>query len=70
MPYTPNYTFPNLTAASGASDWADYSGVDSTTSTPFEARQTPDVLSNLAVANAMENTQTGWYPQFFRTYFY
>ena len=61
MPYTPNYTFPNLAATSGASDWADYSGVDSTTSTPFEARQTPETITNLTGngGNTLENTLTG-----------
>ena len=63
MPYTPNYTFPNLTAPAGASDWPDYSGVDSTTNTPFEARQTPDLTSmgNSNGSSPMDTTQTGTY---------
>jgi hypothetical protein len=65
MPYTPNYTFPNLTGTTGpTADWPDYSGVDSTTNTPFEARQTPDGLSPLASNNGttpMDTTQTGNY---------
>ena len=59
MPYTPNYTFPNLTAPTGASDWPDYSGVDSTTNTPFEARQTPDLTS--IGSSPMDTSQTGTY---------
>ena len=63
MPYTPNYTFPNLTAPTGASDWPDYSGVDSTTNTPFEARQTPDLTSigNSNGSSPMDTSQTGTY---------
>ncbi len=63
MPYTPNYAFPNLTANSGATDWPDYSGVDSTTNTPFEARQTPDLASitNTNGTSPMDTAQTGTY---------
>jgi hypothetical protein len=63
MPYTPNYTFPNLAAPTGASDWPDYSGVDSTTNTPFEARQTPDLTSigNSNGSSPMDTAQTGTY---------
>ena len=63
LPYTPNYNFPNLAATSGAPDWPDYSGVDSTTSTPFESRQTPEAISNLGggnVTNTLDNPPTGW----------